>query len=202
LGVTIAATVIYLIVHHAHSKPKTDLDEQNITFTVCPDSTVHVSGDFHFYNLKQESRHLQITFPLGRANYLSPPQNPLVLARWETGPETLQVKSKKWEWRLDLPLDSADTTPLHLEYDQRTSKPKFRYILTSAKPWGLPIDSARFTIKLPRNYQLASASFDYQTSVNQDDCNVYTIFLTDFTPKRELEFTWQPVDPNLADVGR
>jgi hypothetical protein len=196
LGLSLAVIgipVAYALWHHAHSQPQAEFFQEAVTFTVHPEGSVHVSGDYFIYNLESKACHYAINYPFPDDAYLSPPQNPIVQVRWETDPETLQVSTQDWEWQFNLPLDSADTSPLHVEYDQATAAPRFKYILTSTLSWGEPLDSARFTICLPQNYQLTSASYDYQTSVNPDDCNVYTISQADFTPDRELEFAWQPM---------
>jgi hypothetical protein len=194
LGLSLAVIPLFLyLTHRAEVNRRPQFQHEEIVFTVNPDSSVHVSANYAIYNPRNHAYNVLITYPFPDDVYLSPPQNPLVQVRWETDPETLQVATDDWEWRFDLPLDSADTSPLHVEYDQATAAPKFKYILTSTLSWGEPLDSARFTICLPQNYQLTSASYDYQTAVNPDDCNVYTISQADFTPDRELEFAWQPM---------
>jgi hypothetical protein len=200
IGVVIVGLAVvflggYLISHKAHPKAPAQFAGEAVTFTVLPEGSVHVSANFSIFNPRHKAYKLPITFPFPNDDYLSPPQNPVALVRCETGPKSLPVLMSKREWRFDLPLDSADTSQLHLEYDQTSTTASFKYLLTPPRSWSQRLNNASFTIQLPQNYQLTSASYDYRQASEPDNCSVYTITLTDLTPSVELEFSWQPTVP-------
>ena len=66
-----------------------------------------------------------------------------------------------------------------------------KYILTTTKKWGKPLETAEFIIKLPASYKLKHISFDYDRHTKSDEYNIYRIIKNNFMPDQNLVIIWK-----------
>lgn len=89
-----------------------------------------------------------------------------------------------------IPLDMADTLEIRTVYRQALDTSYARYIVTTTRSWGRPLERARFEILLPRGAVPESFSFPFALG----DCRgrpCYVYETTRFMPDRDVEVRWR-----------
>lgn len=78
-----------------------------------------------------------------------------------------------------------------VEYQQKTAKRAFEYILTSTSSWKAPIDSAEIVIHVPEKFKLEFLSIPYDRVIHHRDRLEYTITRSNFLPNKNLIIQWK-----------
>jgi hypothetical protein len=94
-----------------------------------------------------------------------------------------------------IPMDLADTLEVRTVYRQALDTMYARYIVTTTRSWGQPLERARFEIFLPRGARAESFSFPFTPG----DCRgrpCYIYETTRFMPDRDIEVRWRIESPD------
>lgn len=94
-----------------------------------------------------------------------------------------------------IPLDLADTLEVRTVYRQAIETTYARYIVTTTRSWGHPLDRARFEILLPQGAEAESFSFPFTLG----DCRgrpCYIYEATRFMPDHDIEVSWRSKVPD------
>jgi len=82
-------------------------------------------------------------------------------------------------------------------YTQKIDGTSARYILTSTKAWGKPLERAVFTVIVPSYFRDVELSYKPDNIRKGRDTVTYTLTRTDFMPDRDLVITWNDVERRL-----
>lgn len=83
-----------------------------------------------------------------------------------------------------------------VSYTQKIDGSSARYILTSTKAWGKPLERAEFNVSVPSNYRNVELSYDPDVKQKDGETVIYTLTRTDFMPDRDLVITWNDGERN------
>lgn len=75
-------------------------------------------------------------------------------------------------------------------YSQRVLHHEARYILTTTKTWGKPLESAEFFVEVPRDLEILSFSYGAFEPWESNGKTIYHMLQENFLPERDLVFSW------------
>lgn len=78
-----------------------------------------------------------------------------------------------------------------VEYQQKTARRAFEYVLTSTSSWKAPIDSAEIVVLVPKKFKLQSISIPYDRVIQRRDRLEYIITRSHFFPNKNLFINWE-----------
>ena len=108
----------------------------------------------------------------------------------------IEYQDNGTDWKFSIDLSHELPADIFVEYNQVTTENKFRYILTSANTWKEPLEEAEFLIKIPLKYELEKCSYRTKQLKSNDEFNLYLIEQRDFSPHKELTFSWVETGAN------
>lgn len=183
--------VIYAI-HTNKKKPRTEkMEGEEVRIIIEENGDVAVKGEYWIANKSRDKNNMRIYYPYAEADYLYSPE----CIEIETNHDESTVKheyiKKGNGWIFDTSLNPEETHVIAVHYKQKTKENSFKYLLTTARKWGSPIETAEFTIKIPEKYELTKSTYDYEYVGRHSNKNVYKISETKLFPSKELEFSWR-----------
>jgi len=75
-------------------------------------------------------------------------------------------------------------------YTQKTETASARYILTTTKAWGKPLERAAFIVTVPAHFRGVELTYEPDTVTRDGDSVIYRFTRTDFMPDHDLVVTW------------
>lgn len=78
-----------------------------------------------------------------------------------------------------------------VEYQQKTDRRAFEYVLTSTSSWKAPIDTAEIVIIVPGKFKLQFLSIPYDRVIQHRDRLEYTLTRKNFFPNKNLIIQWE-----------
>ena len=78
-----------------------------------------------------------------------------------------------------------------VDYQQKTARRAFEYVLTSTSSWKAPIDSAEIVVIVPEKFKLQSSSIPYDRVIQRRDRLEYIITRSHFFPNKNLFINWE-----------
>ena len=101
--------------------------------------------------------------------------------------EMPQVPAARWR----VPLDFGDHLEVRTVYRQELLARHARYIVTTARAWGVPLQQARFEIRLPETVIPTRFSLPFERW--DADGDVFRLYeATPFAPDRDVVVEWEP----------
>ena len=195
----IAVPLVVLIVFDifpVQVKPGVYFKEETIEFTVAEDGNVNVKALYTFESGREIEEPVPIVYPFPQKDYLQPPQHVTISERVFNTFNEIEYQDNGTDWKFSIDLSHELPADIFVEYNQVTTENKFRYILTSANTWKEPLEEAEFLIKIPLKYELEKCSYRTKQLKSNDEFNLYLIEQRDFSPHKELTFSWVETGAN------
>jgi len=73
-------------------------------------------------------------------------------------------------------------------YRQKINSDFCKYIFKSTHTWNRPTDSSKFQLKLKKDIKIDSLSYKIDSSIVNDNYNIFYWEFKDFTPNKDFEF--------------
>ncbi len=142
---------------------------------------VSVEGKYYLRNREKASIRVRLFYPF--------PTN-----RDHAYPYHMEVEGHQFErmkkgiaFRLEFgPLELKE---LVVRYKQRISTNRTRYILTTTREWGEPIETARFVVSIPKVFEV-STSYEPDSAVTRGDRIFCYIEERNLFPTQDLIVSW------------
>ena len=155
---------------------------------------IHVTGLYHYANASRLPAVLTLRSP-----FPTDPDHPQPEWFWlseatEDGHDLAElpvtVRGDNVSFRLVFRPGEAKW--VRLDYDQPARVANGRYLLVTTRAWRRPIGRGEYLLRLPRNTELVSSSYALKRAPRASGWNTYSFIETDFYPKQDWEFAWQP----------
>lgn len=92
-------------------------------------------------------------------------------------------------WKIELAAKSVDS--FKVVYKQIISGMQGRYIVTSAKAWGTPLQTATFSVSMPEDIVLDYWAFKSDSIVVKENAITYYATFTPFWPETDMYMRWR-----------
>ena len=169
-----------------------DFFKEEITLSI-DDSTASVSGIYYFRNNTEKDKPFSVVFPLYVDAVSHYPHE--IRAYTVNDGDTLIIEPTRLEdgnvIRLRIPMRPKEVTIWHLDYAQRIEGSHARYILTSTRAWGKPLEEALYRFVIPADFEI----IDIWPKVDKVRKVKPNLELwcekSDFMPSRDMEIYWQ-----------
>lgn len=99
------------------------------------------------------------------------------------------VAEKGIRWRMSVDARAIDS--ITVTYRQKIRSGQGRYILTTTKYWGKPLEHAAFTVAVPEGITLSYWSFSSDTLYERNGMLVYGAERTSFLPQQDMLMRWE-----------
>lgn len=162
---------------------KSEIVQINITA-----ERAEVAGKYWVKAIKAPAR-VKILYPFPRDKYFFPNEVSVIYNDTQKLDMTINRDSQGVCFELILP--DTNTVPFTVSYSQRLKGNEFRYILSTTKSWGKPLEMAEFIINIPISLKRQSISYQ-PDNVELDDSTLrYIIKREQFWPEQDLIITWE-----------
>ena len=109
------------------------------------------------------------------------------------------VVDKGIRWRMSVDAQSVDSVTV--TYRQKSHSGLGRYILTTTKYWGKPLEHADFTVAVPEGITLSYWSFSSDTLFERNGKLIYGAEKTSFLPREDMLMRWEcPADRGSPEL--
>ncbi|MFH1435989.1 MAG: hypothetical protein ABIJ56_09760 [Pseudomonadota bacterium] len=143
-----------------------------------------VTGDYFFYTSHGQQDSTGIFFPFYEAGGLEYPHEILV-----DGTPRFLKRDDGITFSLQVP--GKDRVRKQVAYTQKVGGCAAGYVTTSAKPWGIPLKKAEFSVTLPESFAgknpVVEPGF---TKTEKEGKIVFTSVVEDFVPEKDISITW------------
>jgi hypothetical protein len=95
-----------------------------------------------------------------------------------------EARFRLWFW-------PGESKWVHVEYVQPTRVANARYLLTTTRAWGEPIERAEFELRLPRGVELAASSLPLDRGESGARGPSYRFVQAGFWPDGDWVFAWR-----------
>ncbi len=85
-------------------------------------------------------------------------------------------------------LDPYSFGKYRVYYRQKITTNYCKYVFKSTHSWNRPTDSSRFQLKLKKEIKIDSLSYKIDSSIVNDNYNIYYWEFKNFTPNKDFEF--------------
>lgn len=190
LAITVFGIIIYAIHVRNKKQKKEKMESEEVRIIVEENGDVDVKGKFWITNNSKNENDVRMYFPYAEADYLHSPECIGIETNYKDSTVKHEYMNKGNGWSFNTSLKPEEKNIIAVHYQQKTKENSFKYILTSARKWGSPIESAEFVIKIPERYELTNSTYNYEYIGQDTDKNVYRIIENELFPSKELEFSW------------
>lgn len=174
--------------------PDTGVDfiYEKITLEIKP-AELRVTGLYRFQNRFPFDITLPMLYPFPVDEYQDFPHTIDAKSITVHGERTLNLGFRRLAnaIRLDLPMRRKSSAEMKVTYSQRLTGSRARYILTTTKAWGKPIESADYEIILPAELRLDFISLPFDRTDTIAGKRYYYSHKGDFMPDRDLIVEWE-----------
>ncbi|UCD85094.1 MAG: hypothetical protein JSU92_02580 [Deltaproteobacteria bacterium] len=184
--------VVIYAMHINNKKARTEqMEGEEVRINIEENGYVDIKGKYWITNDSRDESSMKINYPYAEADYLHSPECIEIKTDYDGSTVIHEYRKKGNGWVFDTSLKPEGTNVIAVHYNQKTEKNSFKYLLTTARQWGSPIESAEFTIKIPEKYELTKSTYNYEYVGRHSNKNVYKISETGLFPSKELEFSWK-----------
>jgi len=170
-----------------------DFFAEEITMEV-NESEVSIGGVYYFRNNTSKDKSFPIIFPFYVDSLTSFPDriDAYVISGSDTSVINFQSLEERHCIRLGIPMIPDSVTIWHLDYNQKISSRKARYILTSTSAWKKPLEKATYRFIAPKSFDINYAWPEADTVITGDKVTLIAT-RTDFLPPRDMEIIWEQI---------
>lgn len=149
-----------------------------------------VVGDYYFRNVTEDSVTVEMSYPFPVDAHHA---EPLRIRAWlveddEERPIGFINDGDAIRWRMSF--EPRSERRVRVEYVQTISRNHAKYIVTTTKLWGQPIELAEFEFRVQRSLGELEFSFEPDRSEARGDTVIYFAKRVGFLPDRDLEVCW------------
>ena len=164
-----------------NQKPPVSFTEEYIEFRL-RDSTFIVNGNYFFVNhtANAVSKKISYPFPVPMSEIDS-------VHIFDNGKGNFLAFEKSGQAVLfQLLVLPYDTVKLNIYYEQKSHKDTIRYILTTTKNWGEPLQKAEYTFETEQFRKIQSFSYPPDKSSHSGNSQKYYWHRKDFLPEKDF----------------
>jgi len=192
IGASLIAGAVLLAQGGDPGNSQVEFFKEEITMTVT-DSTSSISGVYYFRNNTEKDKPFSVVFPFYVDAVSHYPHE--IRAYTVNDGDTLIIEPARLEdrnvIRLRIPMKPKEVTIWHLDYSQRIDGSHARYILTSTRAWGKPLEQALYRFVIPTDFEI----IDIWPKIDKARRVKPNLELwsekTNFMPSRDMEIFWQ-----------
>jgi hypothetical protein len=161
--------------------------------------TMSIRGDHILvegkYSFRNEGEHMMKSplfypFPVD-SNMLFPDSISTSVVRDDGIMTSITYKELKRGVTFGLELPPGETKEIVVTYRQHVKRQTARYILTTTRAWGKPLEEAEFFIEVPHNLEILSLSYSEFELWKGDGKNVYHLRKVNFLPGTDISVAWK-----------
>lgn len=161
---------------------------KEVTIALSPDQA-RVRGVYTFRNDGDEDASLAVTYPFAASEALGPAENVAV-----SDGAGLDVP---FAWvdgmiSFDVEVPAGGRADVVVTFEQRCTADRFTYIVTTAREWGRPLDSARFVVETPATLGPVVSTYPLERLADDGAVVRYAFNTENFYPEEELTLSWAP----------
>ena len=182
--VSSALLLVFFMSHHGMCAQSLGFFEESLLFEISGDFFT-VDGQYYFRNTGQSDIHQILFYPFPADD------DPLSIdsvsvTETPVAEEQLLVHRSDKGFSFLVQLKAGEEKAYHIFYRQKVSH-HARYILTSTRQWGNPLEKAFYQLKVPLEIKPTSFSYppDYQEE-NLDE-TIYIWYRENFMPDKDFE---------------
>ncbi len=152
---------------------------------------VRVEGRYFFRNEGEQVIKSPILYPFPvDSSMLFPDSIHVSIVRSGGTLEKLAYREMKKGVTFGMEFPPGQSTEVVVAYRQLVKRRTARYILTSTRSWGKPLEEAEFFIEVPHDCEITSLSYDDFEPWKGEDRNVYHMKKTNFMPDTDISISW------------
>jgi hypothetical protein len=164
-------------------------NHERIEATVIACDTLEIRGTYFFENTDSLKHTTSIYYPFPVDSIHDYPFF-IELKRSSGKIDSSYVAVEKGiRWRMSVGAGEIDS--IVVTYRQKTDGARGRYILTTTRFWGKPLEHAAFTVTVPDRITLTYWSFTSDTLYTRKGRLVYSAQRTDFLPGEDMLMKWE-----------
>ena len=194
-------TTIFLLIASLISANDRDVPQRPVEFFAeeitlsVTDSTADVTGIYYFRNNTPREGDYPVIFPF-YVDSLS--LFPSKIEGFEVQPKSVgrSLEISKYEERnsivINIPLKPNAVTIWELDYRQRILGHSARYILTSTRSWGQPLETATYEFIVPADFTDVNVWPEADSIFEGGHYCKYLAHRINFMPSRDMEISWEP----------
>lgn len=172
-----------------------EFPRETITMTV-DSALVSIHGVYEFRNNLPRNVELPVTFPFAVDESADYPHAVAVFVRadGDSVPVPFEERRPAHEVAFHLTLPASRTLHWEVRYRQRVHGSRGRYVLTSARAWGKPLESGDYRFVLPRALRVVEAWPEPEREELAGERRVLSAHREAFLPDREMQISWAPAN--------
>jgi hypothetical protein len=151
---------------------------------------------YEFRNNVPRDVELPVTFPFAVDEGAEYPHAVAIFVRadGDSVPVPFEERRPAREVAFRLTLPAARTLRWEVRYRQRLHRSVGRYVLTSARAWGRPLESGDYRFVLPRALRVVEAWPEPEREEFAGGWRILTAHREAFLPEREMQVRWAPAN--------
>ena len=163
--------------------------KERIDAIIRAQDTMEIRGVYWFINEDKSALSISIYYPFPVDSFSAYPHM-IELERLPTNqPIPFDTLREGIRWRMKIESQAVDS--VRVIYRQRVNHLRGKYIVTTAKHWGRPLQSADFSVSIPPQLSLDYWSFQYDSLSQKGDTIIYHRHSAPFSPDADMLMRWQ-----------
>jgi hypothetical protein len=151
--------------------------------------TLEIRGIYWFVNEDASATSAAIYYPFPIDSFSAYPHYITVTRLPKKKPVRFDTLPEGIRWEMTLAAKGGDS--VLVVYRQRIGRMQGRYIVTTAKLWGRPLQSAKFSVTVPPGLILDYWSYKYDTLYTHMDTLIYHSRYAPFSPEVDMLIRWR-----------
>jgi len=163
--------------------------KERIDAVIRSPDTLEIRGIYWFFNEDASATSAAIYYPFPLDSLSAYPHYITVTRLTQKQPIRFDTLPEGIRW--DMKFSAKDGDSVLVVYRQRVSRMQGRYIVTTARLWGRPLQSAKFSVTVPPGLILDYWSYKYDTLCIQGDTLIYYSRHAPFSPEVDMLMRWR-----------
>lgn len=163
--------------------------KERIDAVIRAPDTLEIRGTYWFVNEDVSATSAAIYYPFPIDSFSAYPHYITVARLPQKKPVHFDTLPEGIRWDIRFSAKARDS--ILVVYRQRVGRMQGRYIVTTAKLWGRPLQSADFSVTVPPGMILDYWSFMSDSTCSRNDTMVYRSHHSPFFPNADMLMRWR-----------
>jgi hypothetical protein len=161
---------------------------ERVDATIISKDTLQINGIYWFANQTNTKTTATIYYPFAIDSSSEFPDYIKLTNLSAEKPVKYKTVHNGIQWNISLDAGAVDS--FLVVYRQKVRNMSACYIVTSAKMWGQPLETADFSVKVPSGIVLDYWAFKCDSVVTQNDTLIYNARYSPFSPIADMIMQW------------
>jgi hypothetical protein len=163
--------------------------KERVDAIILSPDTLEIRGIYWFVNEDASPTSAAVYYPFPIDSFSIFPHYITLARLFRKQPIRFDTLQEGIRWNMTLAAKSGDS--VQVVYRQHVNRMQGRYIVTTAKLWGRPLQSAEFSVKVPAAINLDYWSYQYDTLDSHKDTIIYYFHRAPFSPDADILMRWR-----------